>query len=804
MRGYGGLKPIILGLIVGAPWTACAQTSAAASPAVAPFPGGAAVEDITVTAQRRTQSLSKVPLPVQAIDAASLAQQVVLDTKALVELSPSVGYQGGFSINAGGFLIRGVTSNSSEGGIQQSTAMLIDGVPLTRPGEFVNDLGDVERIEVLRGPQGTLIGKNATAGVISIVTRRPKDRFEAQIEAGATTETEYNLRGMINLPLSDSVRARVSTVYSHLDPLVRNFGSQGDVYGRELYAVRGKIEADLTDKLQLLVSGEYNYQRNSFTQAVLFEPNTGFAALQTAALGYQPRLGLVQVNTNGAAIEDATGYNASAELTWKIAERLVFTSLSAYRHFGSDNNSDNDLTPVGFGIGGLAPNPLNYPIQYIDTGLPRNPTGVKYFTQETRLNYSGHIFDVVAGIFFQTSIDQGSNTVPFLIANRTLPAGSLIYSNVATRYRIGDDTLAAFGDVVGRATDTVSLFGGMRFTHESVSVNYNAQDFGPIGARLSIATPGLNFDSSKGEFLGPPLETRSFDLTADTDNLTGRAGIQWQPTQSQNYYFSYNRGYKGPAVDVSRAARAPDPANGYTPIVAPEDAYSLELGTKLRLFDNRLQIAANLFDQRIENLQQNVLIAGTNSTLLINAGALKTRGVEFDFRSALTRGLSVDGAAAYTDANYTGRFSDGRPVLIGCYPGQTAAQGCTGGQFSIAGIQARGSYRWRYNVGANYSDALSALPFELKARVGWSWYDSTPQLLGIDPVTREGSHGLLDASLTFADHNGRWSLQIYGKNLTDEFFFAYRSNADNFLGRGYGWLSRDYQRTSGVRLTYNF
>ncbi|MFD2499957.1 TonB-dependent receptor plug domain-containing protein [Rhizorhabdus histidinilytica] len=182
-----------------------AAPAQAQAPAAADAATGAdddrGLADIVVTAQRREQSLSRVPVSVQAVGAATLKTQVIEDTPSLVKASPSVAFTGGFSANSSGFLIRGISSASSEGGVQQSTAMVIDGVPLARPGEFLGDLGDIERVEILRGPQGTLFGKNATAGVVSIVTQRPTDDFRGYIEGGATTDEEYLIRGMINAPL---------------------------------------------------------------------------------------------------------------------------------------------------------------------------------------------------------------------------------------------------------------------------------------------------------------------------------------------------------------------------------------------------------------------------------------------------------------------------------------------------------------------------------------------------------------------------------------------------------------------------
>jgi iron complex outermembrane receptor protein len=806
--GRIALRALAYGTVAAAALNAVPAWSQQQAPATPPAAPAAqdttGVGDIIVTAQRREQSLSKVPVSIQAVSAQTLKVLVITDTPSLVAATPSVNYTNGFSANSSGFIIRGITSASAEGGIQQSTSMVMDGVPLVRPGEFVGDLGDIERVEVLRGPQGTLFGKNATAGVVSIITKKPTSKFEASLDGSVTTDQEYLTRGMVNLPLGDGVALRLNGYYRNLNPLIHNLGRGGDMYGAEAYGFSGKLSIDLGPDVNLLLSGDYRHSVTSFGQLIPLIPSTFIGPLTVAALGYTPRVGLNQINTDGKTTDQSQGYSFAAELGWRITPGLKFTSISAYRDYRDDTVNDVDGTPVGVDAGtGFTPNPTGYPVMFVMNSPPPVKDRVHYFSEEARLNYSGDRVDVVGGLYYQSMVNSGGNNVPFIFNGAylgfgPLAANTLFYNSTPVSFKLNDDTWAAFGDVTFKVTDTVSLFGGLRYTHEKIKDNYASNAYFlqiTDGAGVLLPAPGggLIFDPITTKINGPSAAT-AFVLESSTNNLSGRAGIQWQPAAGLNFYFSYNRGYKGSAVDTSRSAAAPSAT--YSPILAPEKARSFELGTKLQLFDNRLQVNLNLFDEKIDNLQQTIVLPST-ATQLINAGAVKTRGVEFDARARVATGLTIDGAVTYNDPHYSG------DVFVGCWPGQTVAQGCVGGRENLNGLQTVNSYKWRYNIGATYTNDLPGLPVNMVARVGWNWSDSSPQRVGDDPLLREPSHGLLDASLTIASDNQRWSVQIFGKNLTNQSYYNGRVEINAIVARVAGYIPRDYKRYGGLRLTIN-
>lgn len=795
--------------IVAAPAHAQAPAADATSDAADATTTG--LDDIVVTAQRREQSLSRVPVSVQAIGAVALKAQVIEDTPSLVKASPSVAFTGGFSANSSGFLIRGISSASSEGGVQQSTAMVIDGVPLARPGEFLGDLGDIERVEILRGPQGTLFGKNATAGVVSIVTKRPTPEFGGYVEAGATTDQEYLVRGMLNIPLGERARFRVNGYYRNLDPLVKNLGPGKDQYGFENYGFAAKLDLDLSDTVTAKLSADYRNGYSTFGQALNIVPSTGIGAAQIAAIGFTPTPGVVKMNTDGISYDKSRGYAFTGEIGWEATDEIKITSITGYRDFKDDNLSDVDNTPAGFNIGqGFSPNPTRYPVMYVSTGLPRQPQRVSYFSEELRANYSGDRLDVVGGFFYQTLKDRGEGVTPFIfdgafVLRNPALAGTYFYNGTYLNYRVDDDTWAVFGDATYKLTDTISLFAGARYTHETIQLKYqNVSYFSAVAANYGATIlPGPNgqpsIDVATGRPNLTPTGSINYQIGRVTNNVSGRAGIQFQPTTDYNFYFSYNRGYKGPAADVSRGSGTPTAT--YSPLLAPEIATSFELGSKGKLFDGNVQYSLNFFKQKVRNLQQAVVqLTGANATVtqLINAGAVKTDGVEFEARARVANGLTLDGGFAYTDPRYSGG------LFVACYPGQTAAQGCVNNRQSMSGKQTVNSFRWRYNLGATYTNDLPSLPVGVTINVGWQWFDNSPQRVDTDPLLNEPSRGMLDAAITIADDDQRWSLQIYGKNLTNNFYYGGRVNVDNTISRVSGYVFRDYKRYGGMKLTYNF
>lgn len=748
-----------------------------------------AIPDIVVTATRREESLKDVPLSIQAVSPEAISRRAIQDTQDLAALVPTVNFASGNSANAQGLALRGVSSVAIQNGIQPSVAIVIDGVPIARQSEFVIDLGDIQRIEILNGPQGTLFGKNSTAGVLNIVTGQPTDRLEARVEGLATFDEEYSVRGMLNVPIAEGLRLRATAFYRDQNPLIRNFTGP-DVLGLEAYGASIKLAYDISPTATYTLSGIYSHTDSSRGQIIQIGGNV-FGALYTNLIA-PARIGrgADTINTDSPAHDIYESRNVTGTLNWALARNLDLVAITAYTRYNEDSIIDLDLTPQSVKIGtGLSRPGVYYPLYNVDYGIgDRFPDRFHYVSQEVRLNYHDDRWNAIVGGYFQDYHDRYQLKLASLIDGGILglTPGVLFYSLNLPRGVIDDRTLSIFGDTTYTLTDQVKLFGGLRYTNERIDVVYHRDVYlGPSSALNQIT----------GVFALPPIQTVDTSATRSVDNLSGRAGIQFQPAADLNFYASYSRGYKGPAVDVGQNSPA---GAGQTPILQPEKADAFEIGAKLRLF-GRLALNAAIFDQTIHDIQINSVRAGAATLVsqLINAGNLRTRGVEADFDLAAAPGLRLSGSVAYNDATY-GTYA------YRCNPRQTATSTCpnylaTGFQ-NIEGNPALTSPKWKYSLAADYTgNVTSSLSYFLHTDFVWS--DAVQYSLDNDPLTREPGHGLLNASVGV--RGGNWEVQLFGKNLTNRFYYSNLGDLA-ILGAPLGNLSRDYKRYGGLRLVVHY
>ncbi len=722
------------------------------------------IEDIIVTAQRRSQAISQVPISVLAIGSQQLERSGPVDTTMmLTRLSPSLSFAQGPTVNGVAFSMRGVSSKSLEGGIQPSIAVIRDGVPLYRQGELVGDLIDVESIEILRGPQGTLFGKNSSAGVINITTRRPDDNLGGYVQGGATNDEEYFVNGALNIPVTDAIRTRWVGFYRDQNPIGKNYGPSGDILGAKSYGFSGKIDADISDSVNLLVSGGFAYRRASYGQQITIAPPAGFDTpggnLMALATGLTFGYGNDKVNIDAPNLQISDSRYIQAEFNWEASDAVTLTSITSYREFRSSYAVDTDSTPFGFVMGsGFRPNPF-YPFVAITPLKPVSPDNTKYGSQEIRLHYKGGRADIVTGAYFQTATTRSHTLNPNFFNGALIGADPNQFYVIEPRYRykLDNDTAALFGDITYDLSDQFTTFAGLRYTHETISEYYHSDIYNFV--------PASTLDPVTMLYSIPPSAVTDFTATGKINNLSGRAGIQWRPTDGQNYYASFNRGYKGPAANTGRAAINTDVSPA---IVKPEIATSYEIGTKQRLFDNRLSLGLSLYWMKIKNLQQAGTVPGSTTQNLQSVGDLKSKGAEFQAQWQVTNDLRLGGSVDYTDANYSGDNAIvACPTIFVC-PGNGAD--IPAGSESLAGMPAIDTPKWAFGVTADYSHEVGSAGTVLLA-ADYSWRSKILYGLNQDPRTIERSHGFLNASISFISNQG-WEVQIYGRNLTNEFYYT--------------------------------
>ena len=800
-----------------------------AAAAVMPFAAIAAddlgLEEVVVTAQKREQNLQEVPISIGVLTADDLAERNVVSLAQLIQLSPSINFKDGYSPVATSLSIRGVNSYTFDGGVQPSISVVVDGVPLARAGEFIQELSDVERIEVLRGPQGTLFGQNSTGGAINIVRKGPTREFEGKLEAMGTEDQDFLIRGTLSGPISETIRGRLSVFKRDFRGYIRNYsnnGSTGDwLGGSDSYGAVGKLDVDLTDRVTVALSADYRNATHGMTPQIAqvsegFDFNFNGKDDRIEALGNGDfALGSTiyadpfkaSVSKRGDEMKN-TSWGVQADVTWNVDDSgLVFKSITAYRSFDDRNNPDVDGTSADG-------NRLLTPIVSVTTsGAPTCCDHTRrqyhdYVSQEFRLQSTGKTLDWTVGAYYNDLREAVKNSVALLILDAFVdPAGGgsrfggtsayfdeyflqdqRIYNNKSTL-----KSYAGFADATFHVSDRTSVFAGIRYTKEEIGVSLdNRLSFAPlsraaIASRFNSTTMVLD-TTGLPEFPAVSAKSRGTVSSSD-DAIAGRLGFSTKLSDEVNLYAVASRGFIGAGGKLSRSATTDNA------FLKPSFADSVELGIKSLLLGNRLRFNAAIFSQKTKDLQASRLIPGTVNSEIVNAGNLKAKGVEFDLAYRASENVSINAAVAYLDTEFEN-------LVQPCYPGQTLAQGCTATGQIIDGKVGLTSPKLKYSVSVNGDMPLSGNNTGYGS-LGYVWQDKIDFNLDHDPLTVQKAYGLLD--LTMGVRIGeKLDFAVFGRNLLDQEYMLSKEAAVGALGRMFVRPPRDGKRYFGIKASMSF
>lgn len=741
--------------------------------------------DIIVTAQKREERLQDVPVAVTVISGATLENRGALNLENAQYLVPSLNFRkSGVAINQSLFL-RGVGTSTFSLAGEPSVSTVVDGVVYSRAGEAFSDLVDIERIEVLRGPQGTLFGKNASAGVVNIVTRRPADEFGVTLDASWFEGNEWRLRGTVDAPINDIVKTRFTGFYSKFDGNIYNEAVDRMVNGYERYGFRGIIEAKPSDKLTLTLIGDWRKADDDCCAEVVGSPPlTGTGAVNTTALAFiQPAIPELKgnrtrrINQNTVNRNEETSWGVSLQADLELGNQLV-TSITAYREYDNNEVRDGDWTSQPY---------IGVP-QLADVGPQEGTT----FTQELRIASIGsNTIDYVAGAFFSSAkttrtftrdvIQCAAATPPAptvltpcsspLAAAPTFPTGTAFFGSDFTNF-------ALFGQATWNISDRLRLIGGLRYTIDQLDVFHSRQ--------TTLAGPGIQ---PSGPIVNGILATadRPWRGKATAEDLSGRAGAQFEISEQSTAYATYARGYKGPAFNVFYNLQAVG-----TGVVDAETADAFEIGLKNTLFDGTLVLNLAAFYAKYYNFQANNpdIVSGVVVTRFTNAGDVSTRGVELDFLWRPVPALGISGGVAYTDA---------RVDEFNLPPGGNPAQ------VIPSGTPLAYAPKWKGSLAADYRLELASI--DLLFGVQGSYQSEQLSLFDANPIVRDAGiidgYALVDASIGVSDKDDKYRLTFHVRNLFDQSFAAAIANggpAGAYLYR----IPREADRYVGVTGRVNF
>ena len=788
----------------------------------------AAPGDIIVTAQKRSERLQDVPLAVTVVGGDLLAQQGRTSIEGAQYLVPALNFaKSGTTLNQSIFL-RGVGTATFSIAGEPSVSTVVDGVVFSRAGEAFGDLVDIDRMEVLRGPQGTLFGKNASAGVINITSKQPTRDFEGYVEGGYFSRAEYRGRAVVNIPLGEDVRTRFTGFYTNYDGNIRNLAYGGrHVNGFEHYGGRAQLVADLSRNVTLTLIGDYHRNDDDCcadvigtgTPVVTNGVATGFTTTNAVFTVLPTPQGnkTRRVNQNLVTATRETGYGFSGQLDIDGGPLGTVTSITAYRNYRNTEIRDGDWLDrayIGFN-------------QLHDFGPQTGDT----FSQELRLTSPGHQFlDYVAGVYYSRAeserIFTRNDQVCAAAAGATLPTGVLTPCSsalaAASTFPSGTadfgsvfKNLAAFGQVTLNVADRFRLIGGLRYTNDELSVFHRrfatglatATSGATGGVAVPAAAPGIQPAFDQGVFdrynaliaAGVPtaVALQQAPLGAnglfwrgktDNDNWSGKAGFQFDIVPQSTLYATYARGYKGPAYNVFFNLTATG-----TNALSPETSDAYEAGLKNTLFGGRVVLNLAGFYAKYHNFQANNpdLVAGVVVTRFTNAGEISTRGVELDAIWQPVRDLSISGGGAYTDAHVDRFF---------------AAPGAAATAIVPPGTPLGFAPKWKGNLTADYRYRTGG-SIDVFGGVQGSYQSSELSLFGPDAVQRQlgtiKGYGLVNLTAGIVTANDRVRVTAQVRNLLDQSFAAAIINGGP--GGAYRYqIPRDADRYYGVSARVGF
>lgn len=726
------------------------------------------LEEIIVTAQKREQSLQDVPVAVTAITADTLTSRNVSTVTDLPRLAPSLTVTESNTPANNSIILRGIGTFAFSVGVEPSVAVIVDDVALLQQSQAFSGLSDIARIEVLRGPQGTLFGRAAAAGAINIVSQTPTDDFTGSAGGTLTTDGQYRGEAVLSGPLAPGVKFRVNGFYDWYDGNIRNLENNRMLNHRETYGVRGRLAIEPASTLKIDLIGAYSIDNTNGTIRPFVVVPAGATIVGTPLAPYFA--GITPGIGNRAIRVDVEPYNRTKQFVGSGRATLDLggvdlTAVTSYQDWRFTFLEDFDMTTV--------------PILGSPKGISAGgPFHARQFTQELRLSSKGRrTLDYVVGLYYSNGRTyRAFDRQPVFLAK--------------WRGNSGVESMAAFTQATLNLGTGTHIDGGLRFNRQIIDVAFLNQ--------ITPATPPANNATCLSECTGK-----------DSDNaVTGKIALRQDLARSVMAYASFATGYKGSGFDVSTGFT---PARAAAP-VHPEKSHAYEVGLKSRFLDNRVQlnIAGFWTDYKDYQAQSGVQQPdGTFNPVLNNVGRLRTRGVEIEASAKPTPALRIDGALSYTDAKV--RSYPNAP----CFAGQTAAQGCidldgagpgtTTGQ-DLSGARLSNAPKVKWNIGATYDIELPSMPFNAFVQADFNYQSKVNFDLSNNPATVQPGYGILNASFGIRPSGSRgMSVAVFVNNVFDKHYAAALfPTVGTTTGTLAGVLPRQADRYAGLRVRYGF
>lgn len=784
------------------------------------------IEEVIVTAQKREQSIQDVPIAVSAFDQEFLNDAGIDDVLELQFFVPGLTIYNNQSGAQTNFNIRGVGTAGNSLSLESSVGIYVDGVYRSRQSSGIGDIVDVERVEVLKGPQGTLFGKNTASGAVQFLTAKPNlDAMEGFLEGQTGSESYGNVKGAVSIPIVEGTSAiRLSASGTQRDGYIDNITSGNDLNERDRYNLRAQFLYDNNAGFNARVIADYSELNEACCAArnildgpgdttALFLgaggalPPTGNLPGASFVLPLDVVAGLVgfsgtpvvlaaQANDDIAAQDidpfaDIEESGLSVELSWDLSETLSLTSITAYRTYVADDFVDADFNSLDIlNVSGGNTDQDTFSQELRISGSPNGQTtyvaGLYYFDQqidrENRLGLGTAANILLTGGLPTSALIGGAAVCPLLgIADAVCNGAAFPAGEYADNFSTQKQTSwAVFAQADFDLTEDLVLTAGLRYLDEEKDMNvvFTESIFSPIWAAFTPLSP-----------LVPDVDNETFSDTA----LTGTVKLSYFFAEEIMGYISWGRGYKSGGTNIDRIS----PATGAPLLFDPETSDSIEVGLKGDFLDKRVRLNVSAYQTDFEDFQANTFV-GTGFVLQ-NAGEIRSRGFEADVLALINPWLSFAGGVANVDAAYES-FVGGACIRtpFGAEPDANEPNFPT--VCDATGNAVGGTPEWSY-----YASLIGERQLGegfLYGRADYSWRGDTTTGTDNDPNKERAAFGLTNIKLGYRFDGDRYDVSLWAKNAFDE---DYSAGSFNSVIRE-GSLT-DYfvePRTWGITLRANF
>ena len=707
------------------------------------------LEKVVVTAQKREQSLQDVPISVSVTTGERLDEFSIGGLEELSASIPNVTIAENATQDS--VTIRGIGSGANQG-FEQSVGTFIDGVYFGRGRSSRSPFLDVQRVEVLKGPQGVLFGKNTIAGALNITTRKPTDEFEGSLEAQYFEgDDSYGVTGIASGPLTERIAGRAVLKYSDASGFMDNRATGDDDPEIKETLVRLALAYDASDRLRLDLKGEMSSYDVDGRQIQMLEGGPFREMFEAVDPNYEQKLDYKRSTNNpvfGRDYDNTDAGNVTATVRYDF-DAFSLVSITAYTGYEYDNN-----IPASW-------------VANLDTAAKRYDEEHSQFSQEFRLESAGgDAFDYILGVFYQTEEIDHVQYFDFDTAQAIADGFPLPPFVGRQTFDLEQDTdsYAAFGQLTWHVTDRLHATAGLRYTKDEKDLDYSQQTSG------ALPFPSYTLSDSRSDSDVTPSFNVLYDLWED--------GM---------VYASYSEGFKSGGFDFESGDQFDE-----------ETVEAWEAGVKSRLADGSVELNAAVFRSEFSDLQ----VAAWNGTAFVTSNAAEaiTQGIEIDGRWQISQRWLLSGAVAYLDAEY-----DSFPAAV-CTAGQQTQWAIDTGQSpascsqDLSGKDLQFSPEWSGSVSLEYRRDLSG-DLRFTGILGVDFTDDYYSALDLEPLSLQDAYAKLNARLQLASYSG-WSVALVGKNLTDEETSTWINDVPFFRGSMFATI--DPRRSIGIQAKYEF